>query len=252
VALGASNLVAGLSSGFVQSGGASQTAAAEGAGGRTPLTAVVCAVLVLLTGAFLGAVFTDLPQATLAAVVIVAVSGFWDVAELRRIAHVRRSAGVFAALGMIGVLTLGVLQGLVVTAVLTLVYVFRLLAGARIAPVTRDATPDDTLVLRADGPLFYANVQGVKDRVLDLVEARGPSLRRIVLDLSPNTQLDVQAADVLGELADLAAARGAGLVLADVRAPVREVLTRAGVTPRVAIVASLDAAMAAAPRASAR
>jgi SulP family sulfate permease len=252
MALGASNLLAGLSSGFVQSGGASQTAAAEGAGGRTPLTAAVCAVLVLLTGAFLGGVFTDLPQATLAAVVVVAVSGFWDVVELRRIAHVRRSAGVFAALAMLGVLALGVLQGLVIAAGLTLLYVIRLLAGARIAPVADDATPGDTLVLRADGPLFYANVQGVEDRVIDLVDAAGPSLRQVVVDLSPNAQLDVQAADALGEIADMVAARGARLVLANVRAPAREVLTRAGVSARVTIVASMDEALVAAGQAAAR
>ena len=82
-AIGASNLLAGLSSGFVQSGGASQTAAAENAGGRTQLTALVAAGLILLTGAFLGPLFTDLPETAPAAVVIVAVSSFLNVPELR-------------------------------------------------------------------------------------------------------------------------------------------------------------------------
>ena len=65
VAIGGSNALAGLSSGFVQSGGASQTMAAENAGGKTPLTALLAGVLVLLTGAFLSPLFRDLPQATL-------------------------------------------------------------------------------------------------------------------------------------------------------------------------------------------
>ncbi|WP_445151523.1 SulP family inorganic anion transporter [Baekduia sp. Peel2402] len=253
MALGASNLLAGLSSGFVQSGGASQTAAAEGAGGRTPLTAVVCAVLVLLTGAFLGGVFTDLPQATLAAVVIVAVAGFWDVRELRRIAHVRRSAAVFAGLALTGVLALGVLQGLVVTAGLTLIYVIRLLAGVSVSPLARDdatgswtrnaATdgtgwiPDDTVVLRADGPLFYANVEGVKDTILRL----GTPVAHVVLDLSPSSRLDVQAADALGELADALAAHGTTFTLASVRADARVTLDRTGASERVAFVADLEA-----------
>ncbi len=89
-------MLPGLSSGFVQSGGASQTAAADNAGGRTQLTALVAAVLILLTGAFLGPLFTDLPQAALAAIVIVAVAGFLDVAELQRLAGLRRSAIVLA------------------------------------------------------------------------------------------------------------------------------------------------------------
>ena len=98
VAMGVSNALAGFSSGFVQSGGASQTAAADGAGGRSQLAGVAAAGLILLTGAFLAPLFADLPQATLAAIVIVAVWSFFDVAELRRFAHVRRSAVVFSGL----------------------------------------------------------------------------------------------------------------------------------------------------------
>ena len=114
--MGVGNALAGFSSGFVQSGGASQTAAADGAGGRSQLAGVAAAGLILLTGAFLAPLFADLPQATLAAIVIVAVASFFDVAELRRFARVRRSAATFAGLALIGVLGLGVLQGLVVTA----------------------------------------------------------------------------------------------------------------------------------------
>ena len=104
--MGASNLLSGFSSGFVQSGGASQTAAADGAGARSQLAAIIAGGFVLLTGAFLAPLFEDLPQAALAAIVIVAVSGFWDVASLRRFAHIRREAIVFAGLVKERVLTL--------------------------------------------------------------------------------------------------------------------------------------------------
>ena len=67
MAFGGANLLSGLSQGFVQSGGASQTAAADRAGGRTQLASIVAAVLVLLTGAFLAPLFEDLPQAALGA-----------------------------------------------------------------------------------------------------------------------------------------------------------------------------------------
>ena len=92
MALGAGNLVAGFSSGFVQSGGASQTAAADGAGGAASSRRSSAPCLLLLTGAFLAPLFEHLPQATLAAIVIVAIMGFYDVGELRRFATVRRSA----------------------------------------------------------------------------------------------------------------------------------------------------------------
>jgi MFS superfamily sulfate permease-like transporter len=109
---GGANLLAGLTSGFVQSGGASQTAAAESAGGKTQLASIVAALLILLTGAALAPLFEDLPQATLAAIVIVAVAGFFRVDELRRFAAVRRSAILLALVALAGVLVLGVLPGL--------------------------------------------------------------------------------------------------------------------------------------------
>jgi sulfate permease, SulP family len=120
VALGASNFLAGISSGFVQSGGASQTVAAEQAGGTTQLSSLVAALLIVLTGAFLTGLFTDLPQATLGAIVIVAISSFFRVDELRRFARLRRSAIVLSLVALVGVLLFGVLPGLVIAAVLSL------------------------------------------------------------------------------------------------------------------------------------
>ena len=79
-------------------------------------------MLVLLTGAFLTSLFESLPEATLAAIVIVAVAGFLRADELARFARIRTSAVVFSGLALLGVLGLGVLQGLVVTAVLTLAW----------------------------------------------------------------------------------------------------------------------------------
>ena len=92
VAMGAGNLLAGLSSGFVQSGGASQTAAADRAGGQSQLSCVIAAVLVIASGIFLAPLFEDLPQAALGAIVVVSIAGFYKVAELRRFAHLRHGA----------------------------------------------------------------------------------------------------------------------------------------------------------------
>jgi SulP family sulfate permease len=106
VAFGGSNLLAGLSSGFVQSGGASQTAAADGAGGKSQLASIAAAGLVLITGAFLAPLFEDRPQATLGAIVVVAVARFLRVDELARFRRIRRSAIAIALVALLGVLTL--------------------------------------------------------------------------------------------------------------------------------------------------
>jgi sulfate permease, SulP family len=107
IALGGSNLLAGLSPGFVQSGGASQTMAAERAGGKTQLGSLVAAGLILLTGAFFAFLFEDLPQATLGAIVVVAIAGFFRVDELRRFARIRSSAFVLSLIALVGVLLFG-------------------------------------------------------------------------------------------------------------------------------------------------
>ena len=257
IAFGGSNLLAGLSSGFVQCGGASQTAAADTAGARTQLAHLVSCGLVLLTGAFLAPLFEDLPNAALAAIVIVAVSGFFDAAALRRFAYVRRSALVFSLLSLVGVLVLGVLQGLVVAAALSLVYVIQRLSRPSVGTLARNPltgawgrtdrhdgwqSPDGVLVVRSDGPLLYPNVNDVKDRILDLVAANGHP-RALVLDLSSSTDLDVQTADTIDELRRQLARDGVELRLAEVRAPARGILERSGVTDHVPISATIDDAL---------
>lgn len=256
-ALGGSNLLAGLSMGFVQSGGASQTASADRAGGRTQLASLVSAGLILLTGAFLAPLFEDLPQAALAAIVVVAIAGFLDVASLRRFARIRRTALVFALVALGGVLILGVLQGLVVAAALSLAYVVQRLSRPTVGPLARDPRTGawglaanhpgwerdpKVLVLRNDALTIYFNAAFVKERVRAEVGAADPRPRTVVLDLGESPDLDIDTVDALGELADALARDGIELRLAAVRSAAAEVLRRAGVDRRVRVAPTIDAA----------
>jgi SulP family sulfate permease len=258
VALGASNLLAGISPGFVQSGGASQTMAAERAGGQTQLASIVAAVLMLLTGAFLAPLFTELPQATLGAIVVVAIAGFFRVDELRRFARLRTSAVGLAMLALVGVLFLGVLPGLIVAAGLSLILVIHRLSRPPLGTLARDPatgvwgrtdrhpdweTVDDVVVARVEGPLFYANAMSVKERLLALSRDAEPQPRALVLDLAETSETDVESVDVLGGLADTLTAAGIELHLTSVRGPVLHILQRAGVTERVRVDPTLDDAV---------
>jgi len=262
VALGGSNLLAGFSSGFVQSGGASQTMAAERSGGKTQLLSLVAAGLVLLTGLFLAPLFKDLPQATLGAIVIVAIAGFFRVDELRRLARLRRSAVVLALTALVGVLALGVLPGLLFAAVISLVLVMQRLTRPPLAVLARDpasgtwgnaarhedwAAVPGVLVVAAEGPIFYANATATKSRIMHAVDAEEPQPRLVVLDLSRNDDIDVGSVDTLGDLADALAARGVELRLADVHVPVAELLQRSGLAARVRSERALDTAVSAPP-----
>ena len=184
--MGASNLLAGLSSGFVQSGGASQTAAAENAGGRTQLTALVAAGLILLTGAFLGPLFTDLPETALAAIVIVAVSSFLNVP--RAAAPGGAAAGArscWRGIAGVAVVGLGVLEGLIVTAAISLAIVIKRLSRPHVT--VRDG------VVTPHAPLFYANSHAVREIVRS---QPGP----VTLDLQHSFDLDVESVDMLADL----------------------------------------------------
>jgi sulfate permease, SulP family len=230
IALGGSNALAGLSSGFVQSGGASQTAAAQKAGGKTQLASVVAALLVLLTGAFLAPLFQDLPQATLAAIVIVAVSGFYDVGELRRYARVWRAALIAALIALFSALLLGVLPGLLFATVLTFALLIRFFAR----PSVRVAAASGGVVdARADGPIFYANAVAVTDEILSLVLAEDPLPERVVLHLEPNFELDIQALDSITTLRRSLEHEGIQLELVGAHRKVQTVLRAAGVPERV-------------------
>ena len=242
---------------FVQSGGASQTAAAARSGNKTQLSSLIAAALVLLTGAFLAPLFKDLPQATLGAIVLVAVSGFFRVDELRRFAGLRRSAIVFALTALLGVLALGILRGLIVAAGLALVVVIQRLSRPDVAALARDratgawgradrhpewSTERGWLFARVEGPLFYANAGSVKDRILELAR-RPPQPRVVVLDLAQSADLDVETLDALAELADGLFVSSTELRLSSAGTHVAELLRRSGLDARLRIEPSLDAAL---------
>jgi high affinity sulfate transporter 1 len=266
-AIGGSNLAAGLTSGFVQSGGASQTLAAESAGGKTQVTSIVAAVLILLTGAFLAPLFRDLPQATLGAIVVVAISSFYRVDELRRFARLRQSAIVLSLTALIGVLVFNILPGLLIAAALSLIFVIKRLARPPVGALGRDPATGafghverhpgwepvpGVLIARVDGPMFYANAFHSKQRLLELVDAADPPPQTVVIDASGVNDLDVETLDSLAELEATLRARGIELRLAAVRARPRELLERSGLADRIGFDPTLEAVSAGhSPRAAA-
>ena len=127
-------------------------------------------------------------------------------------------------------LVLGVLQGLIVAARLALVYVIERFSRPGITELRRE---DGVVALRPDGPLLYPNANAVKDHVL----ARAAGARVVELDLGASTELDVESADMLAELAGELRRAGIELRLTNVQAPAHEILRRSGVTDQVAVTA---------------
>ncbi len=243
LALGAANVLAGLSHGFPVSSSGSRTAIAEAVGGRTQLYSLVAVVAVLLSTVFLGPVIATFPVAALGAVVVYAATRLIDVAGLRRLAHFRRSELLLALSTTAAVLALDVLYGVGVAIALSILDLLRRiskphdgvlgfvpgLAGMHDVddyPVSRQVP--GLLVYRYDSPLFFANAEDFRRRALAAVDSADPPVVWFVLNAEAIVELDLTAADALEELRQTLAERGVVFALARVKYEVRQLLADAG------------------------
>jgi MFS superfamily sulfate permease-like transporter len=239
VALGLANIGSGLLGGLAAGGSLSQSAVNDGAGARSELAPVVAAVLSLITVVALTPLFTSLPEAVLAAMIIHAVWHLMKVAEMRRFYRLVRREFWLGMITLVGVITLDVLPGLVIGVVLSLLVLaywasrppFSVMGAVRGVPGAyedvnrhRGARPvPGVLVIRPDAPLFYANAKPLRDTVRVLARSSGP-VRAVVLDLDATDQLDVTAAEALAAVAAGLQARGIRLGLAHLHAAAASVL----------------------------
>src|SRR4051794_41126879 len=244
VAQGMANVTAGVFQGMPVSTSLSASSLNESAGARTPVASLITGGLVLLTLIVLAPLFSDLPKAVLAAVIIDAVVfGMIDVAELRRLHRVARFDFWIAVAAILGVLSAGVLAGVVIGILLSLgwlIYVatqpsMPLLGREPDTQVFRDIQEnpnDETIegvaVLRLDGGLFFATAEALDDRVRAVIRESEPPLHALVLDLEGVDFVDSQGAAKLAELYEAAKRDGVALRLARVKPQVLAVLDADG------------------------
>jgi high affinity sulfate transporter 1 len=214
--LGAANLLAGLWQGFPVAGGLSQSAVNEKGGARTPLSLAVAAAAIALILLFFTGFFRSLPEAVLAAIVLVAVKGLIDLKELRYLWHASRIDFGAAGVALVGVLVMGILDGVIVAVLASVVMVLGRGARPNVAFLGRIPGTDrfsDTarhpeneaipgvLAFRVEASLLYFNADHVLEAVLR--RARGePGLQRVVFDLSNTPYVDVAGARMLRRLRD--------------------------------------------------
>ena len=224
-ALGLANVVSSLLRGMPAGGGMSQTAVADGAGAKSPLTAVFGSVTVVVTLLFLAPVFSDLPQATLGPLVFVAAIGLVDVGKVREIFATDRRDGILTVLAAAGVAAMGALDGIVIAvliSVLTLLYEMsrRRLEVLRVVPVeaaVNAPVPDGLLVLRPGAEVYFANVQNLRRDIRAAVAAAPDPPRVVLLDASTVSVFEYSAHEALRLLIDDLLARG--LVVWEVSPP---------------------------------
>jgi high affinity sulfate transporter 1 len=241
VGLGAANLAAGFFQGFPISSSSSRTPVAEASGARTQLTGVVGALSVALLLLVAPNLLQHLPSAALAAVVIASAIGLFEVNDLGRILRIQPWEFWLSIVCFLGVAVFGAIPGIGLAVVLAIIEFlwdgWRPHSAVLGRPkdvegyhdITRypDARQIPGLVLfRWDAPLFFANAELFKERVLAVVAASPGAVRRVVVAAEPVTSVDVTAADVLAELAEALQADGIELCFAELKDPVKDKLKR--------------------------
>jgi sulfate permease, SulP family len=242
VAVGASNIAGALLGAMPSGGGTSQTAVVHAAGGRSQKASLVTAAAAVATMLLLAPLLGLLPNAALAAIVIVYSVGLIQPAEFVAIRKVRTMEFRWAVAAALGVLAFGTLQGIVVAIVLSLVGLSSQAANPRVyvigrkrgADVLRPLSPehpdDETfeglLIVRPEGRLFFANAQAVSDQITALVEQHRP--RVLALDMSRVPDIEYSALQALVEGEKRAAERGTVVWLAALNPAALEVVRRAG------------------------
>ncbi|VIO74910.1 putative sulfate transporter [Bradyrhizobium ivorense] len=243
VGLGAANLAAGFFQGFPISSSSSRTPVAEAAGARTQLTSVVGALAIALLLLVAPSLLQHLPNAALAAVVIAAAIGLIEVADLKRIYRIQRWEFWLAIVCFIGVAVLGVIPGIGLAIALAIIEFLwdgwrphsAVLGRAHGVKGYHDITryPDarripGLVLFRWDAPLFFANAEFFKERVLDAVAKSPTPARWLVVAAEPVTSVDVTACDVVAELDQALHAQGIEFCFAELKDPVKDKLKRFG------------------------
>ncbi len=237
IGIGTANVIAGFFRGFAVSASSSRTAVAEQAGARSQLAGVVGAGVVVLLLAFFNDLLADLPNSALAAVVIAAALSLVDIALLTRVWAVRRGAVVLSLVASAGVVFLGVLEGIVVAIVLSILLFFKRNWWPHGEVLGRTSGHDgwhsdqgredfaehpDVVVFRWEAPLFFANAGIFADQVRELVQQRRSAW--VILQCEAITDIDVTAAGMLERLDNELNAQGVHLAFVELRTRLRDLV----------------------------
>jgi sulfate permease, SulP family len=244
--LGAANLVVSLCHGYPVAGGLSQSAVNDQAGAKTPLALVICSITLAICLLFLTGLLTNLPKAVLAAIVFTAVYKLVDVVALVRMWRVSRIDFYAAAIALVSVLLLGILQGILLAA---LASIFLLLARAsqpnvailgRLPGTGRYAdsarNPDveplvGIIAFRPEASLLYINAETVLETVLARIQA-AQDVKLVVCGLSSSPFIDLAGAKMLHDLHGELASRGIAFQIVGARGQVRDVLRADGLAEK--------------------
>jgi MFS superfamily sulfate permease-like transporter len=245
LAQGMANVGSGFFQGINVDGSLSKSALNDSSGGKTQIASLAQAVFVILTLLFLAPLFANLPSAVLGAIVITAVIfGLFKVKEMRRLQRLSRVEFWLAMAALLGVLTFGTLPGVFIGVALSLLWLIWRSSHPAIPVLGRipgvkayrsiDNYPDATtypgmVIIRFDGPLFFATASSLRMRVRELTREVEPPVKAIILDMESTNIIDLEGSDELREIAKELAELEIAFHLARVKIKIKLILEKDGV-----------------------
>ena len=247
IALGASNIGGAFFQSFPVTGGFSRTAVNDQAGAKSGLASLISAALIILTLLFLTSYFYYLPNAVLAAIIVVAVYGLIDYKEAIHLWHTDRTDFVLFMSVFTGTLILGIEEGILLGVVLSLsVLIYRVSYPhyAQLGKVGQHGefrnikrfpeavTDSEVMIIRFDAPIFFANLSYFRDKINDLF-MKTPEARYLIIDAGPVSSIDSSGVHMFADLYTDLKNDGKTLLIANMIGPVRDALYKGGVMDKI-------------------
>lgn len=243
--LGAANLVTALGHGYPVAGGMSQSAVNEKAGARTPLSLVVASITIIAVLYFLTGQMRNLPESVLAAIVLVAVAGFIRIDEFKRLWQISRLEFNVALVAFVGVLLFGILKGVTISAIASILFLLRMMANPHVAvlgripgttrfsDVTRHYNNElfpGLYLFRVEAPLLYFNVDNISATIMNGIHREATPVKLVVCDLSTSPYIDAAGTQMLARLEDELERENIRFRVVEAHAEVRTILRATGIS----------------------
>jgi sulfate permease, SulP family len=248
IGLGAANLASGLLQGFPAAASQSRTAVDNASGGKTQLVGIVAAALLFAFLLWFTQLLENLPQLVLGVIIIAAAINLIEVKPLLKVYRLRHVEFYLALLTFVGVLSIGVLGGILVAVVLALVMVIGRISRPHDAVLgsvegvdgyqdiegyANSQTVPGLIAYRFDAPLFFANADHFLTEVQELIDAADPPVEWLLIDAEAIIDIDVTAIEALSTLQRELERKGIVLAIARANHPLQHMLKRAGLTERI-------------------
>jgi SulP family sulfate permease len=239
LALGVANAATALGQGYPVAGGLSQSAVNDTAGAKTPLSLVFASITIALCLLFLTGTLANLPMVILASIVLVAIRGLFDLKELKHLYRVDKKEFTIAMVALVGVIVFGILKGVLVAALVTIVLLIKTASNPTIAflgriPGTKRYTdrarhPDNetiagVIIVRIESAILYFNTDFIREQIMSEINKAGGSLKTVIMDMNSSPRVDITGARLLKRLFTDLKAKGITLKIAEARSEVRDKL----------------------------